>query len=201
MTELMNSSITLRKDTLLKYKNPCFLETGTFKGGGVQLALDCGFEMVQSIEIDPTLHELVSKKYESYDNVFIFLGDSTRIMPSILSYIKKPITFWLDAHIQESSVVGSHAVPLIQELELLRTMRVGMQDTVLIDDRRLFGKGTYWHGIKEDDILNLLKQAYPHNKILFEDSNAASQDIVVSVYSPEDVDQYIEDCRDRTANM
>jgi hypothetical protein len=141
--------------------------------------------MVQSIEIDPTLHELVSKKYESYDNVFIFLGDSVRIMPSILSYIKKPITFWLDAHIQESPVVGNHAVPLIQELELLRSMRSGMRDTVLIDDRRLFGKGAYWNGIKEEDILILLRSAYPDNKIVFEDSNAASQDIVVSVYDPE----------------
>jgi hypothetical protein len=179
---LMDSSITLRKETLQKYMNPVFLETGTFKGGGVKLALSCGFSKIVSIEIDPTLHSAVDKEFDSLGNVFIHLGDSVRELPFLLQFIKYPITFWLDAHIQESAVVGNYPVPLIQELEILKKYRHGMHDTIMVDDRRLFGKGGYWKDIQEADILVLLQDINPDNQITCEDSNAAEKDILVSWY-------------------
>jgi hypothetical protein len=173
-------SITLRKETLQKYMNPVFLETGTFKGGGVRLALECGFEQILSIEIDPTLQEMCERDFTDNDNVIIILGDSVKLFPSLLTMTVRPITFWLDAHIQESAVIGTYPVPLIQELSLIAKHRQGKNDTIMIDDRRLFGHGGYWQNIKEADIIKLLEEAFPTNKILFEDSNAAAQDIVVS---------------------
>jgi hypothetical protein len=173
-------SITLRKETLQKYMNPVFLETGTFKGGGVRLALECGFKQILSIEVDPTLYGNCEREFVNNDNVVIVLGDSVKVLPSLLTLSVNPITFWLDAHIQESAVIGTYPVPLIQELTLIARHRQGKQDTVMIDDRRLFGQGTYWQGIKEADIIKLLEEAFPTNKIVFEDSNAAAQDIVVS---------------------
>ena len=181
---LMDSSITLRKETLQKYMNPCFIETGTFKGGGVKLALACGFSRIISIEIDPVLYAEVAREYDECDNVIIHHGDSTQIMMSILSFIHTPITFWLDAHIQESAVVGSYPVPLIQELNIISQMRRGSHDTVMIDDRRLFSGGGFWHNIREQDVMQLLREAYPDNQIITEDSNAAAGDILVSHYVP-----------------
>jgi hypothetical protein len=186
---LMDSSITLRKETLQKYMNPCFIETGTFKGGGVKLALDCGFSRIISIEIDPILYAEVAREYESHENVVIHHGDSTQALLSILSFVHTPITFWLDAHIQESAVVGAYPVPLIQELNIIGQMRRGSHDTVLIDDRRLFGKGNYWNNIREQDIIQLLQIAYPDNQIMTEDSNAGENDILVSWYVPSSLEQ------------
>jgi len=186
---LMDSSITLRKETLQKYMNPCFLETGTFKGGGVKLALDCGFSRIISIEIDPLLYAEVAREYELNDKVTIHHGDSTQVMLSVLSYINTPITFWLDAHIQESTVIGAYPVPLIQELNIIGQMRRGSHDTVMIDDRRLFGSGNYWNNIREQDIIQLLQEAYPDNQIMTEDSNAGVNDILVSWYVPSSLEQ------------
>ncbi|MFA5036416.1 MAG: hypothetical protein WC479_04500 [Candidatus Izemoplasmatales bacterium] len=186
---LMDSSITLRKETLQKYMNPCFVETGTFKGGGVKLALDCGFSRIISIEIDPILYAEVAKEYESNERVVIHHGDSTQVLLSILSYINTPITFWLDAHIQESAVVGAYPVPLIQELNIIGQIRRGSHDTVMIDDRRLFGVGNYWNNIRERDIIQLLQEAYPDNQIMTEDSNAGENDILVSWYVPTSLEQ------------
>lgn len=186
-------SITLRKDTLKKYMNPVFLETGTFKGGGVRLALECGFPKIHSIEIDPVLQGVADREFRNLDNVMIHLGDSTKLLPSILQFITVPITFWLDAHIQESAVIGEFPVPLIQELNLILQCRKGMHDTVMIDDRRLFGRGRYWGGIKEDDIIKILKEIYPENKITYEDNNAAPQDILVSYYQPGSLQEFIDE--------
>lgn len=185
-------SITLRKEVLMKYPNSTFIETGTFKGGGVRLALECGFPRIHSIEIDPILHEQCDREFQKYDNVFIHLGDSIQLLPSILQFCPNPVTFWLDAHIQESCVLGEFPVPLIQELMLLCKYRQGINDTVLVDDRRLFGQGSWWKGTNEIDIIQLLEQAYPNNKFTTEDSNAAEKDILVCYYAPESLEEFIQ---------
>ena len=137
-------SITLRSEVLKKYPNPVFLETGTFKGGGVKLALGCGFPKVVSIEIDPPLVQAAREMFKDTANVNIVLGDSLEVLPELLSFIQDPITFWLDAHIQESCVLGKFPVPLIEELSIIAQSRGGaFNDTVLIDVRRLFGQGAY----------------------------------------------------------
>lgn len=185
-------SITLRKETLEKYPNRAFVETGTFKGGGVRLALECGFSMIHSIEIDPILYAQCDREFQQYENVLIYRGDSVQLLPSVLQYCKFPVTLWLDAHIQESAVIGEYAVPLIQELYVLQKYRVGYNDTVLIDDRRLFGQGGWWKGIREIDIIKILEQTYPNNRIIYEDNNAAKNDILVSYYAPKSLEEFIQ---------
>lgn len=190
-------SITLRGEVLKKYLNPLFLETGTFKGGGVRLALDCGFPRVVSIEVDPVLHGTAEKMFKDLRNVDIIKGDSLAVLPKLLESIKFPITFWLDAHIQESAVIGEVPVPLIQELEIISKCRSGMPyDTVMIDDRRLFGKGQYWRSVTEERIISILKGAYPYNTIYYEDSNAGAQDILVSAYKPQSLEEFIQTNQD-----
>ena len=42
---------SLKKEILEKYPNKYFVETGTHIGNSVQLALDCGFEKIITMEI------------------------------------------------------------------------------------------------------------------------------------------------------
>jgi hypothetical protein len=190
-------SITLRKEVLSKYMNSVFIETGTFKGGGVRLALECGFSRIFSIEVDPTLYTAAVEEFKPNHNVCIILGDSIKKLPELLLAITDPITFWLDAHIQESKVIGEVPIPLLLELDLLATFRKGMLDTVLVDDRRCFNSGWHWMGITENDVVDKLNATYPSNEVCYADSNAAPEDIIISYHKkPSCLQEFIEDNQD-----
>ena len=54
----------INKDVLVKYiNNDIFIETGTLKGKGVKVALNCGFKKIYSIENDYLSFKKVSDKH------------------------------------------------------------------------------------------------------------------------------------------
>jgi hypothetical protein len=105
----------------------------------------------------------------------MYLGDSKKVLPELLSKIDEPVTIFLDAHYSGGSTAfGEEEVPLLYELEILKKRK--HNDIIIIDDCRLLGKTgqcgcgpnhpvyptmTYdWTNITEDKIKSLLKEEY-----------------------------------------
>ena len=92
-------------DVFKIFPNKVFVETGTYVGQGVQLALDTnGFEKIISVELSPYYYEFSKKRFENKKEVQIVLGDSSNILTSIIKNINSPITFWLDGHYSGNGV-------------------------------------------------------------------------------------------------
>lgn len=124
------------KELFKKYPNPIFIETGSLVGDGIQHALDAGFEIVFSIELSRTLYSLCADRFIDYDNVHLILGDSSKELSELLSMIKKPVTFWLDAHDSGGGTArGDVESPLMRELEIIGNHHIKTH-TILIDDLR-----------------------------------------------------------------
>ena len=137
-----------------KYLNPYFIETGSYKGEGIQAALDAGFEKVISFEKSEKYYDLCKAMFSKCPNVSLWFGDSIEWLPIALKGVFKPCTFWLDAHYSGGDTAEG-GTPILKELEII-TQRIGLKlniiegDIILIDDMRLYRKG--WDGITDKDI-------------------------------------------------
>jgi len=126
-----------------EYKCDIFIETGTYIGDMVQAQKDF-FEEVFSIEIGRKLYRKARRRFRKDINVTLFLGDSAKVLPKVLSEVNKPAVFWLDGHYSGGiTVKGDKECPILEELDAILS-RSNMQDVVLIDDARCFvGKNSY----------------------------------------------------------
>lgn len=175
---------TLKKRVLEKYPNKYFVETGTSLGDSVQLALNCGFEKIITMEINPEKVERAKKRFSKEieeGRVTIFQGDTVETFPEALKLLDAPATFWLDAHWDEGPR-GEYLCPLPIELEEIQKTSV-KNHTLLIDDRRLFGvdNTTWGYTIDEDGILESIFDINSDYKISYEDGCVANDIIVAEV--------------------
>jgi hypothetical protein len=177
-------STTLSKEVLGKHKNKNFVETGTLWGEAVEVALECGFEKIYSIEIDPEKvkfnQEKFSKEIEE-GRVTIVEGDTFEVFGDVLKKISGKTTFWLDAH-WDGDVEGEYKCPLPFELEQISKMR-SKSNTLLIDDRRLFGdNGSTWGWeITEDQIIEKVFSINEKYEISYENGHVPNDIIVAKV--------------------
>ena len=118
---------------LASYLNRYFIETGTQSGHTVQSAIDIGFKVIHSIELDPSFYKKAAKRFIDHTNVTIHHGDSKDILPKIIADIDEPITFLLDAHYYNRSKTYRHSGPLASELRAIRE-HMRNDHTILIDD-------------------------------------------------------------------
>lgn len=120
-----------------EFPNRVFIETGAYRGDGVQLAIDAGFEEIISMDA-------VSENIQFCHNRFgwnpdgpihIVLGDSAEKLCDWLMFYKESITFWLDAHAQylEDEPEYDNPYPLLAELEQISRHAIRTH-TILIDD-------------------------------------------------------------------
>jgi hypothetical protein len=182
---------TLLPEVLSKYKkNNIFLETGSYKGGGIQVALNAGFDLVLSIEIHKDYHEMCKEKFKteiSNDQVELYHGDCLNVLKEILPAIDEPITFWLDAHIDwECGVSGKTPSPLIYELQMLKELSPCKNHTILIDDMRVFRTKIGWgqfNPVGQKEIEEAILAINPNYKICYE-PNAVQEDDVLVAYIP-----------------
>ena len=131
----------INSEILSKLKtNNIFLETGSYLGDGIQKAIECGYEKIISIECKKEYHELCKEKFINNSNVELILGDSSKVLSSVVSSINEPITFWLDAHYMwndPNQDINEHPgrgkIPLIEELEQIKNHPI-KSHTLLIDD-------------------------------------------------------------------
>ncbi len=163
-------------EMLRKYLNKVFVETGTYKGDGIQLALDVGFEKVHSMEIFEPLYMQSSERFANNYNVKIWKGDTSIHFGTMIKSITEPITFWLDSHVSgwDSGYNPKCPTPLMKELTEIANHPIKTH-TILIDDVRLFDE---W-GMSVDNIKNLILAINPKYVFKFEDGYV-SDDILVA---------------------
>ncbi|MBS0605120.1 MAG: hypothetical protein JSS60_08835 [Verrucomicrobia bacterium] len=168
--QLFSSSIiaTTSSEVFAKYKNNCFVETGSFNGDGIQKALDAGFEYVYSIELSEKYHNICKKRFQHNPNVSLLFGDSAHVLGPLMHEIHEPVTFWLDGHCMLlDTAKGETMTPLLKELEAIKNHPIKTH-TILIDDIRLLGTWIL-DNIPLNAVIAKLKEINPEYTIAYED--------------------------------
>jgi hypothetical protein len=196
----MNNPSHLSIDYLKKYAiGDVFIETGTYRGDTVQLALEYGFKKIHSIEINKELYLKNVERFKNNPEVQLYLGDSVDIIPQIVSNLKEQATFWLDAHASGPLAGGRFGpCPLVLELRSIYGSEIvnfglnGTQmsstfkpreinnHTIFVDDRRLLGTAE-WGYVTEESVRNMIMQINSDYKIELLDGHIENDVIVASV--------------------
>ena len=165
-----------------------FIETGTYLGTGVVKALLCGFKTIYSCELSPEQFVIAKKELAGIPNVKLYLSDSAEFLSRILSSLKEPAFFWLDAHYSGGNTAQTLVeedsnkyikCPLIRELQVIATHNIKTH-TILIDDVRLFGTAHHDY-ITLDEVINALKQINPYYQISFADGYEPNDILVAEI--------------------
>lgn len=163
-----------------KYLTQHFVETGTFKCEGVLLALQAGFQYVDSIEIFKEFYDKATRMVDN-PNVKFHLGSSESMLWEVIKDKNYQMTFWLDAHysgptpdiFQETTIetgtpMSDVKTPLIKELEIIAQHPL-KNHIIMIDDIRCCGTD-YFDYITKQDLENAVYKINPNYKIIYEDS-------------------------------
>jgi len=136
-----------------------FFETGTGFGLGVQVARTVPFNLIFSVEIVAAEVERIRPAFSSDRRVQLLIGRSIDLMPQILPKIPGNMIFWLDAHFPgahhhiqkyDSEKDIDTRLPLEKELSLIRQLRPGKRDVILIDDLRIYEQDKFEWGNLSD---------------------------------------------------
>jgi hypothetical protein len=182
-------SLSLTHENLSKYVNPVFIETGTFHGGGVKVALSCRFDEIHSIEIYEPFQVKNMETFKEESSVHLYVGDSETLLWNIIKDINKKITFFLDSHVvtQTNNLKGIREIPLLQELDIIKQHSI-KEHTIMIDDRRMMGYKEHpggwvsheWESILEKQVMDKIFEINPNYKITYEDTINGKKDIIVA---------------------
>ena len=165
---MLPESWTLYPETLAKYKNPVFVETGTHLGGGIAVALNVGFEEIHSVDIERHLYDNALRLYGGDPKVRLYLGNAATLIGPMLNNINRPVTFWLDAHDGLTSTLWPELHAIAQHP--IKT------HTILIDDRQWWKT---WR-LEENAIREFLLSINPNYNFLHEKNKYAPDDIFVA---------------------
>lgn len=131
-------SMSLPRETLLKFRARVFVETGTNNGDGVALALECGFSKVVSIELSDHYFAQAAARFADDPRVTILHGDSGILLAEAIADFREPMTFWLDGHTTPGMPLTAQVpCPILQELEAIAAHPIKTH-TILVDDVRCF---------------------------------------------------------------
>jgi len=171
----------LSKEVLEKYGvGSTFVETGTYMGDTVKLALESGFTNIDSIELNEGLANKAKEMFKENEGVKIWLGDSVDCLQEIVNGLTEPSTFWLDAHasgpLQGGKTGGG---PVVDELRIIATSPI-KDHTIFIDDKRLFGSAE-WSFTREEDAMAVLKEINPNYNIVYLDGEIPGDVICATV--------------------
>lgn len=170
----------LKRSVLEKYLNEIFVETGTWKGDAVALALELGFKYIFSIEQDKDRWGTAAKRFINLRNVCILHGGSESVLPSMMSHVGKPATFWLDAHAGGSPIHPDVSkCPLLDELRIISEHRIKTH-TILIDDMKYFRKPNGWLGVTQHQIEKALLAINSEYRFSYEPGQRDEHDILVA---------------------
>jgi hypothetical protein len=144
-----------------RFKAKTLVETGTGKGDGVRYARGFPFEEIYSIEIVAEQVEKLRPEFADDPRIHLIAGESTGSLRDLIPKIKGNAVFWLDAHFPgadlglntyEESGDPTVSMPLRQELEMIRDMRAGFLDVILIDDLRIYERDNFERGNARDKV-------------------------------------------------
>lgn len=171
---------TTTKEVFAKYPNKYFIESGTCIGDGVKMALEGPFEEIYSVELSQHFYNICCKRFASYPNVHLSLGDSTKVLPGLLEQINSPATFWLDGHYSWNNTArGNTNSPILQELAIIRQHHI-KNHTILIDDIRQCGTIEF-DFVELDEIIQKILEINPDYTILFEDGHVPNDVLVAKI--------------------
>ena len=139
-------------------QNRVFVETGTFGGNGVRLALEAGFEEVHSCDIDLMMVQDAKSRFSGDARVHIYQKDSSYQLWDIIKNIHESMTFWLDAHngFPDPDAVGVKNTPLMEELDQIKEHPI-KSHIILIDDLHCCGTLLFDYLTLEDIIEKVLE--------------------------------------------
>ena len=176
MGSLINYNLAELKE---KYDTPIFIETGTAFGDGIKHALKFNFDKIISIEIMINQANLMKEYFQNDKNVEIICGNSLEVFERLLPYINENAIFWLDAHYPGADLISDCSqrlnaymaeknddirLPLEKELELIKSVRVGKKDVILLDDLNIYrneiGDDAYYLKPKKNFRSNFFKEIF-----------------------------------------
>lgn len=114
-----------------------FVETGTYFGD-MTAAVEPFFTSIHTIELDPDLYAMASKRFRSSPKIHLHLGDSGSELPKVLAAIDRPALFWLDAHWAGDLSSGGDYVPILAEFEAIARHPSAKDHVIVVDDTFLF---------------------------------------------------------------
>lgn len=170
----------MRNRKFIKATNS-FIETGSYLGDGIQLAIDTGFDDIYSIELSQDLHYHCIERFKNEKNVKLILGDSSIKLKEILNENPgKKFTYWLDGHYSgDGTAMGEKYCPLVDEL--LEILSRGVDgELIYVDDMRVYKEGH--PDISLETIITLINQFKPNAKYWFEPSEWDAEDCLIIEY-------------------
>ena len=183
---------------LSKYLNNYFVETGSFIGDGIHTAVSQGFSDIRSIEFYLPLVDRCRTRFQTNPTVKVIRGNSGVDLERVISDINEPITFWLDAHYSgDGTAYANKFCPVMDELDQISRHPIKTH-TILIDDRRLFGREDHMDGIPfpevtEEAIISRLKEINPNYIISYGDSTIKDDVIIAYIPSMSPTEQFLVD--------
>jgi len=117
------------------------VETGTHFGQMLNAQKNL-FREIHSIEMDSWKVRLAKKRFARCQNIRIYEGDSAKVLPEVITKIKEPCLFWLDAH------DGDRSSPIRAELDCIYKHPVAGH-VMLIDDAPCFDGRTDYPKVEE----------------------------------------------------
>lgn len=143
-----------------------FIETGTYEGGGVQQALDAGFQRVYSIEPHRGRYGRCRERFAADPRVTLHLGPSAYWLPGILAELAEPACVFLDAH----GFRPGDPWPLLAELGLLQ-LAPCRDHVVIVDDMGLlYGRNDWSEGTSPDQVHTAIKRINPAYRLRLENN-------------------------------
>jgi hypothetical protein len=134
------------RNYFIEYKgnHKVFVETGSYRGDGIELARQAGYNRIMSMDIDGANVAHCQDRFEligddkiqaKNGHINISCGDSATGLLKFMKYVNEPAMIWLDAHSQlfDDEPKTKNPFPLMLELEQLKKHPVKTH-TIMIDD-------------------------------------------------------------------
>lgn len=151
----LNEAIQV-KNVLDFYDIENFVETGTGAAEVVRSVCEINKNLnVHTIEIIEEIYNKNKISYSYLSNVNWHLGQSSEVLPNIISELSGNTLFWLDAHFPGADFgIASYGdepdidkrLPLKSELELIVKNKDVKNDVFVIDDLRIYEDGPFEDG-------------------------------------------------------
>jgi len=158
-----------------------FVETGTQHGGTIKRALNYGFKVIHTVEIDPVNVSIARASYGHIDGVNISQGDSPDFLRELCPTLDKPCTFWLDGHRTGGNTGESKKYgwgPVLEEIYAIDTSPC-KEHVLYIDDVRDFGSAGW---PSKEEVIEAIMKINPNYNIHYVDGHHDSfpNDILVA---------------------
>jgi hypothetical protein len=112
-----------------------FVETGTYHGGSALWASK-RFGKVWTVEIDEAAYRIARQRLAGRKNVEQHLGESAKVLGSLLPRLDGPALFWLDAH-WSGGKTGGELYPCPVADEITAIDESPLEHVIVVDDMRL----------------------------------------------------------------